>query len=294
MEKLKYDSLYKFIVSIGIVIILLPFAFVYGTLSNNEVVMIKENEISQLTNTAKEIILLEQNYKHIVVSNPVIFFSVATIFIVSGIIIVIYGILQWKNKVQKYEDKSKELSIQLLEKQIENLTNEEKTEKIIKDMEVLNTENNIKFLNDDLKKQQISKYVDIQAEAYKSIRKVFKDYRIFEEIRIDKQMYDCIAVNTSRNYIYDYIFEIKYFSTTESIREKIESIDKMMLREKMCYYESSKRLAKNILIIVVENISKKANIENKKNLDEMNSNISKIIITDIGGIEEELKNIKNI
>ena len=69
MEKLKYDSLYKFIVSIGIMIIILPFIFAFGVLNSNETILVSKNDISQLTNTAKDIILLEQSYKYIILSN---------------------------------------------------------------------------------------------------------------------------------------------------------------------------------------------------------------------------------
>ena len=99
MEKLKYDSLYKFIVSIGIVIIILPFIFIFSLLNNNDIILVKENDINQLTNTAKDIILLEQNYKYIILSNPIIFTVIVLIFFIVGFLIVWYGIIQWKDKV---------------------------------------------------------------------------------------------------------------------------------------------------------------------------------------------------
>jgi len=300
MEKLKYDSLYKFIVSIGIVIIILPFIFLLGILNNNDIVFIKEVEINQLTNTAKEIISLEQKYKHMVLSNPIIFCIITVIFVICGLIIVIYGIVQWKNKVQKYEDKSRELSIKLLDKKIKNLTKEEKQEKIIKDIEISETENKSKNSSNNIEKQQISKYIDIQENVYQIIRKQFKNYRIFEEVRIDKQMYDCIALSTSGHYAYDYIFEIKYFSTIKSIKGKIRSLEELMMKQAVLYYENSERFAKAVLIIIVENFSEKDRLENQKILNEVkqinekNSDISKIIITNIDGIKEELNKIIQI
>ena len=122
MEKLKYDSLYKFIVSIGIVIVILPFGFIFGILNKNDTVLVSQNEINQLTNTAKEIIYLEQDYKYLILSKPILFSTITMILFLIGSVIVIYGIIQWKDKVQKYEDKSRELSNKLLEKQIKSLT----------------------------------------------------------------------------------------------------------------------------------------------------------------------------
>ena len=181
MEKLKYDSLYKFIVSIGIVIIILPFIFIFSLLNNNDIILVKENDINQLTNTAKDIILLEQNYKYIILSNPIIFTVIVLIFFIVGFLIVWYGIIQWKDKVQKYEDKSRELSNKLLEKQIKSLTIEEKEEKIKEDIEISGLETQSNKSNNFSNRQQIFNYINIQEKAYKIIRKEFKNYKIFEE-----------------------------------------------------------------------------------------------------------------
>lgn len=289
MEKLRYDSLYKFIVSIGIVIIILPFIFIYSILNNNETIFVSENDINQLTNTAKDIILLEQSYKYIILSNPIIFIIIVLVSSIVGFLIVMYGIIQWKDKVQKYEDKSRELSNKLLENQIKNLTTQEKEEKIKEDIEIQsNKSNNL------LNKQQISKYINIQEKVYKIIRREFKNYKIFEEVSLEKQKYDCIALATSDYASYDYIFEIKYFSTIKSIKGKIKKLELTMIEKELLYYDNSKRSAKTILIIIVDNFSEKEQLENKKVLDEIrkkNSYMTQIIVTDINGIEVELRKI---
>ena len=199
MEKLKYDSLYKFIVSIGIVIMILPFGFIFGILNKNDTVLVSQNEINQLTNTAKEIIYLEQDYKYLILSKPILFLI--------GSVIVIYGIIQWKDKVQKYEDKSRELSNKLLEKQIKSLTLEEKEEKIKEDIEEEKIEIKAKNSNVMIHKQRIDKYMDIQETVYRSIRKQFNNYKIFEEVKLENQIYDCIALDNSEYALHDYIFE---------------------------------------------------------------------------------------
>lgn len=294
MEKLKYDSLYKFIVSIGIVIIILPFIFIFSLLNNNDIILVKENDINQLTNTAKDIILLEQNYKYIILSNPIIFTVIVLIFFIVGFLIVWYGIIQWKDKVQKYEDKSRELSNKLLEKQIKSLTIEEKEEKIKEDIEISGLETQSNKSNNFSNRQQIFNYINIQEKAYKIIRKEFKNYKIFEEVRLEKQMYDCIALDISDYASYDYIFEIKYFSTIKAIKGKIKKLELRMLEKELLYYNNSKRNVKTILIIIVENFSEKDQLENKKLLDEIkkkNNNMTQIIVTDINGIEIELGKI---
>ena len=72
------------------------------------------------------------------------------------------------------------------------------------------------------------------------------------------------------------------------------------MKGSLLYYENSKRYAKTVLIIIVENFSEKDRLENQKILNEINeinkrnSYISQIIITDIIGIEEELKKVRNM
>ncbi len=297
MEKLKYDSLYKFIVSIGIVIMILPFGFIFGILNKNDTVLVSQNEINQLTNTAKEIIYLEQDYKYLILSKPILFSTITMILFLIGSVIVIYGIIQWKDKVQKYEDKSRELSNKLLEKQIKSLTLEEKEEKIKEDIEEEKIEIKAKNSNVMIHKQRIDKYMDIQETVYRSIRKQFNNYKIFEEVKLENQIYDCIALDNSEYALHDYIFEIKYFSSIKSIKGKIKSLESKMLEKEMLYYENSKRYARTVLIIVVDNFDDKDKLENKKLLDEINERnryLSKIVVTGIKGIDDELRKIKNI
>lgn len=297
MEKLKYDSLYKFIVSIGIVIVILPFGFIFGILNKNDTVLVSQNEINQLTNTAKEIIYLEQDYKYLILSKPILFSTITMILFLIGSVIVIYGIIQWKDKVQKYEDKSRELSNKLLEKQIKSLTLEEKEEKIKEDIEEEKIEIKAKNSNVMIHKQRIDKYMDIQETVYRSIRKQFNNYKIFEEVKLENQIYDCIALDNSEYALHDYIFEIKYFSSIKSIKGKIKSLESKMLEKEMLYYENSKRYARTVLIIVVDNFDDKDKLENKKLLDEINERnryLSKIVVTGIKGIDDDLRKIKNI
>ena len=223
MDKIKYDSLYKFIVSIGIAIILLPFIFLSWILNNNEILMIKESELMQLTDTAQKVVEMEQNYKYSMLNNNFAIISISIIIWLIGIIIIIYGIVQWKNKVQKNEDKSIELSNKLLEKQIKDLTEEEKEEKVkeeIKEIEYTQAKDNSVVDNSSGK---IRKYVEIQNYVYNTIKSLFKKYKVFEEVKIEKEQYDCVALS-QEEYHEDYIFEIKYFSNINSIIVKLKEI----------------------------------------------------------------------
>lgn len=303
MEKIKYDSLYKFIVSIGIAIIVFPFIFMVWVFDFNDIVILSNNEISQLTETAQNIIHMEQNYKYVILAYPIICFSVASIIVLTGGLIVLYGIKQWKNKVQKYEDKSRELSNKILEIKLKNLTPEEKEEKVKEEIKEITQEN--KAPNKEIKnnsqariinRTQIKKYMEIQNYLYDKIRKEFSNYKVVEEVKLEKQRYDCIALKTGDE-LYDYIFEIKYFSSVNSIREKIRDMEIQMLNLECTYIENTKRMAKPILIIMVENITDEELLKHRKFIEQMKNqdgSLTEIIISDVKRIENDLMMIEKI
>lgn len=303
MEKIKYDSLYKFIVSIGIAIIVFPFIFMAWIFNFNDIVVISNNEINQLTEAAQNIIHLEQNYKYTVLSHPIICFLIISIIVLSGGAIVLYGIKQWKNKVQKYEDKSRELSNKILEIKLRNLTPEEKEEKVKEEIKE-NTQED-KLPNKEIKsnnqariinRTQIKKYMEIQNYLYDKIRKEFNDYKVVEEVKLGKQRYDCIALK-ARDELYDYIFEIKYFSSANSIKGKIRDMEIQMLNLECAYIENTKRIAKPILIIMVEKITDEELLKHRKFIEQMKKqegSLTEIIISDVERIENDLMRIEKI
>lgn len=296
MEKIKYDSLYKFIVSIGIAIIVFPFIFMVWIFNFNDIVVLSNNEISQLTDVAQNIIHMEQNYKYILLSHPIICLFVISIIVLTGVLIALYGIKEWKNKVQKYEDKLRELSNKLIEKQIQALTPEEKEEKVREEI-ILNNQTNDKEPEKSntkvsLNSNKIQKYMQIEKEVLDKIKKVFKKYEIYEEIRLDKQRYDCIALKKEDGFL-DYIFEIKYFTRVNSIKGKLGMLEREIIHLEYTYMKNTERNAELILIIIVDQMTEEQRVESKKYI-EQKMGLSKVIISDIDNIEEDLKKIKRI
>ena len=294
MERLKYDSLYKFIVSIGIVIIIIPFVFMYLILKNNDVILIKENEIQQLTNISQNIILTEQNYKYIMLSNPIIICIIIVIMVSIGLIIVKKGMHEWKEKLQIYEDERIRLSLEKLRYDIKKMTDEEKKEKIIDNIELIEDKNIDHDTQEKVKEEKISKYENIQEKAYKVIRKQFKDYKIFEEVKLEEQVYDCIALNEYGEYNRDYIFEIKYFPEIGDLKGRINRLEEELIHRGILYNGNTGRYATSILLIILDSYNEKDKLENQKilniidKINEKDNCLIKIILTDIDKLEKEL------
>lgn len=298
MEKLNYDSLYKFIVSMGIVLISLPIVFMIMIFSNDKVVFVTQNEISQLSNIAQHIVYCEQNYRNIFLSNIMFLIIISIILILIGIALVIFGIVKWNNKIQRYEDRQRELSIKKDELQIKQLSKEEREEKIKEDIVLENENNNVPPKSNTIPRITIGEYLVMQNDIVKKISQVFDNYKTYEEVRIGNQKFDCIAISQKKYIQLDYIFEIKFFSSINAVSSRLKKFSEYLKNAKLSYYENTDRYAKTVLIIVINNFSEKNKFEYSKKIQSLkelyvglNSN-SHIIISGTDGMKEELEKIK--
>lgn len=92
MDKLQYDSFYKFVVSIGIVLIIAPlFCLHYLVYGSYDIIMIQE-EADNLSQISAEFLNIKIQYvQNIFKYLPII----CIIFIVIGTIFALWGCIQW-------------------------------------------------------------------------------------------------------------------------------------------------------------------------------------------------------
>ena len=99
MDKLEYDSLHKFLVSLGVIFIALPFVVLYFVFSN-DVILISQIDFDGLSQYSQN--LLQQQsflWKIVIIVLPI----ACVLLFVAGIILLVTGITNWK-KVQKNLD----------------------------------------------------------------------------------------------------------------------------------------------------------------------------------------------
>ena len=99
VDKLQYDSLYKFLVSLGVVLITLPIAALIF-LANGTMLLISQSDYENLSEYS--IHNLEQhNY---IVSLIIKFLpTISVLFFVAGIVLICVGLIKW-HKIQKMLD----------------------------------------------------------------------------------------------------------------------------------------------------------------------------------------------
>lgn len=254
MKELQFDSIYKFIVSIGITIFLLPVGIFTLIFKDEKIIYVKNEELLKLSESSQNIIKIRQN---LMLKSINSFASLITCLVLVGvgICIILYGLYKWNN-VQKQIDEKSRLENKKLENEIEKMTDKEKFNSIKNEVsnginQNLNTQSYINFSS------HINKYLKVERTLAKVITKSSTNHQIIINSKIGKYEYDIIA--KGKGFLTrDYIFEIKYISsiTDKWLVQVIEKINKAYKN----YIENTNRIPYRKLIIVTD----------KENFEEVN------------------------
>lgn len=292
MDRIRYDSLHKFIVSIGILVMILPFLLVGWIMKNQDFIMLKKNEIDQLTDTGKEIILTEQKYQYEIVSHPKLFSVVILVIFFIGLIITVRGIIGWK-RVQEKEDKAKELSNEIMINQLKESSKNETEEKVKE--EILEIEATESIQQGKNLKEKIKDYIGVEEYVCKCIKHCFRTYKVLTNVKVKENVIDCVALKQSYK-AFDFIFEIKYTENIQYAKKNMKRIIEKTIRLTDNYYRGSGRIAKACIVLILDTDAEQEKILNKKYLEELEQAYIGIefIISDKRNIEKELKSIPKV
>ncbi|QTE71856.1 hypothetical protein JRC49_03215 [Clostridiales bacterium FE2011] len=150
MKNLVYDSLYKFLVSLGIILIVFPIvAFVF--LYNAEPVLISQEDYNLLSETSKNVLSLKDYLSDTILKLPS---WVLIVPMLLGIVALGFGLIWWRKTQKKLDEKlDEEVKKAKLESKFQQMTNQEKEEKIRNKVEVTilepNSEKNENSKNDN-------------------------------------------------------------------------------------------------------------------------------------------------
>lgn len=277
MNKLEYDNLYKFLVSLGIILIALPLiALIY--FYNANPILISQVEYDSLSKFSLQMI---DNRNYLLSIFVKIFPWFTVIFILSGIVLIVCGIIKWFG-VQKKLDKK--LDAEITKKTLDELqaTKEEVNEKIKKET-VEYIQNNFETLvnnnhgNKYPQGKTYEKALEIEQLCFDfCVCKYSKNYDFKQNIRIGETYYDFIGV--SKNDDVDLVVEVKYFRRAASISHCIYNTFEKMYEAGLRYQKVVHRDFKCIVIMVtpkeelprLENIVetyRKVHIENASRID---------------------------
>lgn len=211
MNKLEYDNLYKFLVSLGIVLIALPLAVIIYFYNLNPI-LISQTDYELLSEYSLQMIT---NRNQLLSTFIKVFPWFAAISILIGVILIICGIYKWFF-IQKKLDKKldSETTIKALDEL--QVSAEEVSEKVKKETEEIDDlDDNKEMQHNNLAQDKhpqikaLEKYYEIEDLCFNYFtKKYIKNFDFKRNIRIGNTYYDFIGV--SLNDEPDLVFEIKY------------------------------------------------------------------------------------
>lgn len=206
MDKLEFDSLHKFLVSLGLIFITLPFLLVIY-LFNSETLLISQEDFDSLSSYSQNQIHDKEHLINIVLKIfPFLFF----LMLVIGIILLIIGIKNWK-KVQKDLDGLVEADRIKHELDAAQMKQSEVLEKTVEEVKEAAS------ITVSPEKSALKTYLDAEDHFFKNgiPSHIKRRYFIKRNIKIGKIEYDGIAISTFDNI--DLIYEIKVWKQPHSL-----------------------------------------------------------------------------
>ncbi len=210
MDKLQYDSFYKFLVSAGTILIVAPILGAYYFLCNSRDLIIDKVELDSLTDSSVQ--LLHQREALLSFVLKYIPWVCLVLFSI-GLICLIYGGIKWR-KIQLELDEQTKLKTQEQQANVKALTASEIAEKALNET-IGDGEDEIAAKDPAIMtaSERILKGLQIQNKCFSYLKRTLptKYYDVQQNVRINRTDFDIIA-RTKYSGV-DHIYKVKYFTS---------------------------------------------------------------------------------
>ena len=244
MNKLQYDSFYKFMVSIGVVLVAAPLVGLYYLLCNGNQILISQIEYDALSTTSMQFLQTRDNtILKVLYALP----WVLSVLFLGGLACLIYGAIKWYG-IQKYIDKQTKLKTQEQEYNFEKLTTAEVVTKVIDETANENDSPSNQTMPTSDYKERLVKAIEIENLCYAYLQKQHSiGYSVQPNVKVKNYAFDIVAVSKIDKT--DYIFEVKYWTKLPNI-PLLNHVSKRITNMCVEYEQMSNRNGKCILMIV--------------------------------------------
>lgn len=247
MDKLQYDNLYKFLVSLGIVLIVLPVAALVFLL-NMEPILMSQADYDLLSEFSLQMIANRNELTSYFIS---IFPWLASSLICIGVGVLLVGIFKWvglqKNLDKKLDAEAAMQTLNLLKMSSAEVT--AKIEEEVKETAAIETPTPpiSPAVNDH--SSVMNKYIEIEELCFNYFTKRYaKKYSFERNIRMGKYCYDFIGVSKLDNI--DLIFEIKYMKIATGNSRRIYDVFEHVYDSGINYETIAHRNFRCVVVIV--------------------------------------------
>jgi len=243
MTKLEYSDFYKFLSSLGIVLISLALLIPWLFLREPFDALISTADLSSLTPTAQSIIITRQNTALWFLQNLV---WISIVLTIAGLGFLISGIFLWAGK-QRTVDTKDELETEKLKHEIASMTSSQFTEKVIKEAEeelqaTTKTELPVKSIS-----SVASDYLHTESTIVDKLTACFGAGSILPNVQIKGKGYDVILLSEGNQD--DVIFEIKV-ARSGFETDRVESAIVNLRNATKAYTNTAGKNAKGIVLFL--------------------------------------------
>lgn len=235
MGNINYDSFYKFLVSLGIILLILPFATFLFLFTNTFDLQISKIDLDTYTDTAQKVIRLKQSTPLLIEKWYMWLFLV--VCVIGGVILIAFGLIKWY-ELQKLDDICKKRESQKGMESIEKNTVDMSDEQIIQKNISTNNTSNI-----------IMKGFMIEQRFFYWIKNTKRTHIVKTNIMIGNCEYDVVAFS-NQLFDKDYVYEVKYIRKGIYLNQ-IEKYREAMKELQSTYSEKLNRVPYMVLAIVV-------------------------------------------
>lgn len=250
MERLlDYRDFYRFLASVGIVLIgaglLLPYLWV----EESQVDKIGVEEYSRLVPGARRVI--DVKYRWIekwVMATPYVSGS----FVVAGFVVLIVGLRSW-HKRQRVRDQVEDIDLRHREAQLTELTEHQKLTKVLAEVSEASPDRTSAPAEGAGLLSGVMHYLSIEDTVASALKRQLQGRTILRNVELENTQFD-IVVRAAANAAEDAVVEIKFLPST------LGSVDRMVRRVKdaitqhsvrtQFYRERLRRRARALLLVV--------------------------------------------
>jgi len=217
LNKLQFGSFYKFVVSVGVVLIIVPALVLHSFLTGSYDILISEQEYLALSQHSLNSLRYRKEFIDIFFSRPLCtFFIVCVFFIIPGVLCIFWGSHKWY-KVQKELDDNISLDVQKKRFNVEELTLSANTERVLKKSgediilgdKTDSTESEQKTDTEPRTNYAVLDYIKVENACFKYLEAKLSGYEVQQGVKIGGRMCDIVAISKRDNA--DLIYEIKYW-----------------------------------------------------------------------------------
>jgi hypothetical protein len=264
MKELQYSAYYKFLVSLGLAIIVLAFTVPWLLLREPLSLEMKNSELSNLTPRGRRVVHQRQMFAE--TSGKIApWASVALLVLGSGLII--YGLGRWNDR-QKIVDRTEDTTLVKLEAEVRQLTTNEAEERVEDEAKetadahavAKNEAAGTAATREHPYLETVATLFALERLAIRKLEEAFKaTHTVEDRIAIGNERLDARLVSKSSGT--DYLVEIKFFKAGAAVL--CQRAVRQISRAAITYRRSSERDVTALLLIIVGNESTASGEDNR-------------------------------